>query len=129
MEQYNIYYGFKGEELEYKFTTLCENQDHANQIAYYEAYHEYDFWSDAKHLPTFEDAKKEASEITFEDPALAHPQLINQFIYDIYESYVHSYMTFKAIPTNQDNIKNEDLILDYIDEGMDNSCKSCSERE
>ena len=126
---YNIYAGLGGSfgGCNYLFTTLCENQEEAEKIAYEEAYLMYESYEGCHGLEDFGDAINEARD---NNPDLCDldddDNELQSIAQEIYSEYVDNWADYKVILTDEDDIDEEDLILDYYIDN-DSSEASCKE--
>jgi hypothetical protein len=104
MKQYNIYTGLlQFGEPSYQYTTLCNSLNEAYEEAYEVARKEFDF-----HPELFNDEP----ENVFNDWFVT--EMKNQEILD-------SCISYKVIPTEEDNIDKDNLIIGYIIENGSSS--------
>ena len=104
MKEFNIYTGQKG-KLKYSFTSVFESEEEAKKEALETLRFEYEA---LPKMPTYQDATNEAenqSRDAYETVALART---------IYYSYILSWGEYKVIPTEEDSMNREDLIIAYV---------------
>ena len=129
MRQYNIYAGLNGGfgGASYQYTALCDNEDEAYEEAYQVACEEYDSYGGLHGLLDWDSAV----EAYCEDRNLDSDNLSDediQSIEDMISEDRENWIEYWAIPTDEDNIVSEDLILGYIiSDEDDNTSQTDSE--
>lgn len=117
MKQFNIYAGLSGSfgGAHYQYTTLCESQDEAYNEAYEAACEEYDSYAGLHGLPSWEDAVNSYCEdlgITPDDLEDTDEEYLE--IEELYNETMEGWLAYHVVPTEEDDIDQEDLILDYV---------------
>ncbi len=117
MKQYNIYAGLSGSfgGANYQYTSLCETGEEAEEEAFQIACENYEQYEGLHSLYSWEDAIKDycndqeidPEDLTYED---------TQEIEDYYDGGRESWLDYYAVPTDEDNIDPEDLIIGYTTE-------------
>lgn len=115
MKQYNIYAGLGGSfgGAHYQYTALCMTLEEAIDEAYECACEEYEQHARLRRLPSWEDAVQEYCE----DNGLAEENITDEDSQDIEEYYNDSredWLDYRVVPTDEDDIDEEDLILGYV---------------
>ena len=116
MKEFNIYTGKKG-KLKYSFTSVFESEEEAQKEALDTLRNEYEA---LPKMPTYDDATKEAenkSRDAYETVSLAKT---------IYYSYILSWGEYKVVPTEEDSMSREELIIAYVADNCDKSEASSS---
>lgn len=117
MKQYNIYAGLGGSfgGASYQFTTLCETPEQAYEEAYDCACEEYDSYEGLHGLPSWEDAINSYCEDLGIDPEdLEGTSEEDLAIEEFYSAARESWLDYRIVPTDEDDIDQEDLILGYV---------------
>lgn len=128
MKQYNIYAGLNGSfgGAKYKFTSLCETEDEAYEEAFQAACEDYESYS-IHGLPNWEDAINaycKENEINTED--FEETDDNSQEIEEYFNEARENWLSYYAVPTDEDDIDPEDLIIGYVIED-DNTSQADSE--
>lgn len=121
IKEYNIYAGLGGSfgGANYLYTTLCENEDEASNEAFQAACEEYESYAGIHGLPTYEDARDAALEENLgEEPD-------ESLVKEIYTSFIEDWVDYYCVSTEDDDIREEDLIRDYVIDDND-SGETCS---
>ena len=113
MTQYNIYVGIGVYDYEYLYTGLFDNQDQAIDEAYEAACENYESYSGMPGIPSYHDCiKKFCNENDCTEDDLDEEDY--KTIDEMYSEDRSDWIKYKAVPTYEDDIDEEDLILDYI---------------
>lgn len=122
MKEYNIYAGLGGSfgGAKYLYTTLCENEDEAVNEAYQAACEEYENYAGFEGLPSYGDARDAAiEEYSTEEPD-------DDIVEEVYTRFVEDWIDYYCVLTEDDDIREEDLIRDYVIDDND-SGETCGE--
>lgn len=127
MKQYNIYAGLGGSfgGANYQYTSLYETEDDANSEAYDRACEEYEQYEGLHGLYDWEDVLNEYCE----ERNISRKELTDEDSQEINEIYLEqreSWLDYYAVPTEEDNIDQEELILDYV---IEDDCSSSANSE
>lgn len=127
MKQFNIYAGLGGSfgGMTYQYTGMFEDPEEAEMEAYEAACEQYEQYEDTHGLRGWDDATEEYCR----DNDITEDELTDEdtdSISDYYTEYLEEWVEYKAVPTEEDDIDAEDLILDYIIED-DSSSQADSE--
>lgn len=115
MEQYNIYTGLKGnfEGLSYQYTTISNSLEEAKSEAREAAREDFKYIAELQGLTTKQDCIKDYCRIyNLDENELSKEDFIT--IDELYIAEEESQILFKAVPTEEDNIDKDDLILGYV---------------
>lgn len=129
MKQYNIYAGLGGSfgGANYQYTTLCETEDEAFDEAYERACEEYEQYEGLYGLPGWEDATREyCEELGISQEELEDTDEESLAIEEYYNEARENWLAYHIVPTEEDDIDQEDLILGYVFED-DSSSQTDSE--
>lgn len=129
MKQYNIYAGLGGGfgGANYQYTTLCETEDEALDEAYERACEEYEQYEGLHGLPGWEDATREyCEELGISQEELEDTDEEFLAIGEYYNEARENWLAYHIVPTEEDDIDQEDLILGYVFED-DSSSQTDSE--
>lgn len=129
MKQYNIYAGLGGSfgGANYQYTTLCETEDEALDEAYKCACEEYEQYEGLYELPSWEDATREyCEELGISQEELKDTDEESLAIEEYYNETRENWLAYHIVPTEEDDIDQEDLILGYVFED-DSSSQTDSE--
>lgn len=129
MKQYNIYAGLGGSfgDANYQYTTLCETEDEALDEAYERACEEYEQYEGLHGLPSWEDATREyCEELGISQEELEDTDEESLAIEEYYNEARENWLAYHIVPTEEDDIDQEDLILGYVFED-DSSSQTDSE--
>lgn len=111
-KEYNIYAGlggsFGGEH--YYSTILVSDQDEADNYAYECARAEYEAYEGNKGIQSWFDI---AYELGFNPDEQDMTEEEEEYVSEVYNNNVEDWICYKAIPTSEDNIKEEDLIREH----------------
>lgn len=118
MKQYNIYAGLGGSfgGAQYQFTGLYENEDEAVEDAFQAACEDYDQYVGTHGLPGWEDAVEAYCNdqgIDLEDFDEDDDEVLQE-AEEYYSEARESWIEYWAVPTDEDSIDQNDLILGYI---------------
>lgn len=108
LKEYNIYAGLGGGfgGLKYQFTTICESEEEASEIAYAVALNDYEEYEGNHGLLSFDEVA--------EDNDL-DPELDYDAVYELYMQEVESWICYNAILTSEDtSIPEDHLVRDYV---------------
>jgi hypothetical protein len=114
MKEFNIYTGEKG-KLKYKFTAVFESEEEALKEAAETLKFEYEA---LPNMPTYEDALKDTNN---KDP---YEKVRVATV--IYYNYILNWGEYKVVPTEEDSMSREELILAYVADNCDKSETSSS---
>lgn len=114
MKQFNIYAGLGGSfgGARYQFTTLAETYEDAMDEAYDAACEEFESYAGVHRLFSTSDAVEEycnEAGIDKDDMDDDDWDVIDEMRNEVMESWI----SYKAVPTEEDTIDEEDLILGY----------------
>lgn len=115
LQEYNIYAGLGGGfgGARYQFTTLCENIDDANDIAYQVACEDYDSYAGIHGIRSYDEIAEEEDLVLGED---------DETIDEIYNDERESWVDYYAVLTSEDDgICPDEIVRDYIIEDNVNS--------
>lgn len=129
MKQYNIYAGLGGSfgGANYQYTTLCETEDEALDEAYERACEEYEQYEGLHGLPSWEDAVNSyCEELGISQEELEDTDEESLAIEEYYNKARENWLAYHIVPTEEDDIDQEDLILGYVFED-DSSSQTDSE--
>ena len=124
MKEYNIYAGLGGSfgGARYLYTTLCESEDDAADEAYQAACEEYEDHSGFSGLPNWNDAVEAARNESSECDDEPDEDIVQEY----YNSFVEDWIDYYCVLTEDDDIKEEDLIRNYVIDDND-SGETCSQ--
>lgn len=111
MKQYNIYAGLAGGfgGATYQYTGLYETQEEAEEDAFTAACEEYESYAGCHGIRSLadicEDEGLDPEDMTAED---------DEAVQSIYEEDRESWIDHYAVPTEEDDIDPEDLVIGYI---------------
>ncbi len=118
MKQYNIYAGLGGSfgGAKYQYTGLYETQEEAEDDAFQAACENYDQYEGFQGLPSWKDAVEaycvdqgiDLEEFNEDDDESL------QEVEEYYNDARENWLCYYAIPTDEDNIDQKDLIPGYI---------------
>lgn len=132
MKQYNIYAGLGGSfgGAHYQYTGLYETRDEAENGAFQTACDDYEQYSGLHGLPNWEDAINDYCENNGIDPEDfgEEDEEVSQEIEEYYNEARESWLEYYVVPTDEDGIDQDDLIIGYIVED-DSSSQADSERD
>lgn len=118
MKQYNIYAGLGGSfgGANYQYTGFYETEDEAVDDAFQAACEDYDQYSGVHGLPSWEDAVEDYCTNLGIDPEDfdKDDSEVLQEVEEYYDGARESWLCYRVVPTDEDNIDQEDLILDYV---------------
>ena len=117
MKQYNIYAGLGGnfEDANYHYTTLCETEDEALNEAYECACEEYEQYGRLHGLLSWEDAVNSyCEELGISQEELEDTDEESLAIEEYYNEVRENWLAYHIVLTEEDDIDQEDLILDYV---------------
>lgn len=122
MNQYNIYAGLGGSfgGARYQFTSLCETIEEAKDEAFQAACEEYESYAGIHGLPSWEDAIADYcadNDINPDEYSGEDSEAVEEYYNEIRESW----LDYSVVPTDEDNIDPEDLILGYVVEDGNSS--------
>lgn len=128
MKKYNIYSGlggsFGGET--YQYTGLYESEEEAWQDAYHSATAEYESYEGYHGIKDWQDCFNDLCEEKGLDPDSENPDNYAEDIDIYYQNEIESWIEYRAVLTEEDDIDEEDLILNYVIDD-DSSSQTCSE--
>lgn len=112
--KYNIYAGLDGSfgGASYQYTTDCDNQDEAEDLAYQQAVEEYESFEGLHGIRD----REEIAEDYCEENNIAREDIDEGIIDDIYYEEVESWIAYYAIPTEEDDLDPEELDLRLCDD-------------
>lgn len=111
MNRYNIYAGQKG-KVHYLYTTQSENTLTAGQTAREEMCLEYELTNGTKSYDEAEEIIRDKYRNTF-----IEEEDLKQEIYELFDGWRDNWGDYNAILTEDDDIAEDDLILDYDNSG------------
>ncbi len=118
MKQYNIYAGLGGSlgGANYQYTGLYETEEEAEDDAFQAACEDYDQYAGVYGLPSWEDAVEDYCVHQGIDPEDFDGDDNEAFqkVEEYYDGARESWLCYHVVPTDEDNIDQEDLILGYI---------------
>lgn len=128
MKQYNIYAGLGGSfgGANYQYTGLYETQEEAEEDAFQAACEDYEQYEGLHGLPDWEDAVEAycsdqgINQEDFDDEVL-------QEVEEYYDDAREDWLCYYVVPTDEDNIDQDDLIIRYVIED-DSTSQANSER-
>lgn len=115
MKQFNIYAGLRGGfgGATYQYTTICESIDEALDEAFTCAWEDYDAFEGTRGLSSYENVtERYCMEHDLTKDKLSEEDY--DFINDIYTDIAEDWLAYHAIPTEEDDIDQEHLILGYV---------------
>lgn len=120
MKQYNIYAGLSGSfgGANYQYTGLYETVEEAKDDAFQAACWNYDQYRGLYKLPSWEDAVKAYCAdqgIDLEDFDEDDEEVFQE-VKEYYDEAREDWLYYYIVPTDEDNIDQEDLILGYVSE-------------
>lgn len=123
MKQYNIYAGLGGSfgGDSYQYTGLYENDDEAWRDAYHQAVAEYESYEGLHGIKDWVDCFEEFCENEGIEPTEDNQNKYSNEIDIVYQEEVESWIEYHAVLTEEDDIDEEDLILNYV---IDNDSSS-----
>lgn len=118
MKQYNIYAGLGGSfgGASYQYTGLYETREEAEDDAFQEACQHYDQYSGLHGLPGWEDAVNAYCAdqgINPEDFDEGDDEILQE-VDTYYDEARESWLCYYVVPTDEDGIDQEDLIISYV---------------
>ena len=118
MKQYNIYAGLGGSfgGANYQYTGLYETQDEAEDDAFQAACEDYEQYAGCHNLPCWEDAVEEyctSNGIDPEDFDNEDEEALQE-VEECYNEARENWLCYYVVPTDEDNIDQEDLIIGYV---------------
>lgn len=118
MKQYNIYAGLGGSfgGANYQYTGLYETQDEAEDDAFQAACEDYEQYAGCHGLSGWEDAVNDycaGQGIDPEDFDEEDEEALQE-VEEYYGDARESWLCYYVVPTDEDNIDQDDLILGYV---------------
>ena len=112
--KYNIYAGLSGGfgGASYQYTTDCDNQDEAEDLAYQQAVEEYESYEGLHGIRGWE----EIAEDYCEENNIAREDINEETIDAIYSEEVESWIDYYAVLTDEDDLDPEELDLRRCDD-------------
>ena len=118
MKQYNIYSGLGGSfgGAQYQFTGLYETQEEAEDDAFQSACENYEQYEGLHGLPGWGDAVEAYCNSLGIDPDDfdEDDDEALQEVEEYYDEARESWLSYYAVPTDEDSIDQDDLIIGYI---------------
>lgn len=118
MKQYNIYSGLGGSfgGAKYQYTDLYETQEEAEDDAFQAACENYDQYAGVHGLPSWKDAVEAYCidrGIDPEDFDEDDDEALQE-VEEYYDGARESWLCYRVVPADEDNIDQKDLILGYV---------------
>lgn len=117
MKQYNIYAGLGGSfgGAHYQFTCLYETKEEAEDDAFQAACEDYDQYEGLHGLPGWEDAVNAYCADQGIDPEdYEEDDESLQEVESYYDEARENWLCYYVVPTDEDDIDQEDLIIGYV---------------
>lgn len=123
MKRYNIYAGLGGSfgGAQYQYTTDCENDDAASELAYQAAIEEYEQYEGLHGIKSWSDCQEDIAE----EDDIPVEEVSNDYVDEVYSEERDTWLDFYAVPTDEDTLDPEELDLRWCTD--DSSSEADSE--
>lgn len=117
MKQYNIYSGLSGSfgGASYQYTGLYETEDEACDDAFKSACEDYEQYAGSHGLFSWEDAiDAYCTDNGIDREDFVETDENSEEIEEYYNEERESWLEYKVVPTEEDDIDQEDLVIGYV---------------